>query len=126
MTEQQFKDHYVCTFLATYAATHYDDACAMGQHDRLEKHLAFEDAQFLADKAWEKVKPNDAHLARQSPECACSEIGVDFGIEGAETTCKMLFRPDGTIEAIETKPTNKEIKTKMPNPTQGATHAPPR
>ena len=58
MNEQEFKDHYVATFLATYAAMHYDNACAMGQHDRLEKHLALEDAKHLADRAWEQVKPN--------------------------------------------------------------------
>jgi hypothetical protein len=28
-------------------------------------------------------------------------IGVDVGLDGAETTCKALFRPDGTIEVIE-------------------------
>jgi hypothetical protein len=28
-------------------------------------------------------------------------IGVDVGLDGAETTCKALFRLDGTIEVIE-------------------------
>jgi hypothetical protein len=56
MSKQAFIDHYVCTFLATYAATHYDGACSMGQYERLEKHYALTDAQYLANKAWEIVQ----------------------------------------------------------------------
>jgi hypothetical protein len=38
-------------------------------------------------------------------------IGVDFGLDGAETTCKTLLHQNGTIEVleiIETKPANTE------------------
>jgi len=45
-------------------------------------------------------------------------IGVDVGLDGAETTCKALFRPDGTIEVIEiieTKPANTQISGGTPS-----------
>ena len=51
MNEKEFKDHFMVTFLATYAANIYDDACQTGQHDRLRK-LPVEDAEGLADDAW--------------------------------------------------------------------------
>lgn len=56
MSRSEFIDHYVCTFLATYAATHYEEACAQGEHDRLEKHHAAEDALHLAEVAWLKME----------------------------------------------------------------------
>jgi len=51
MNEKEFKDHFVVTFLATYAANIYDDACQSGQHERL-KQLPVEDAEGLAEDVW--------------------------------------------------------------------------
>lgn len=51
MDEKKFKEQFVVTFLATYAATIYDDSVSSGQHDRL-KELPVEDAEGLAEEAW--------------------------------------------------------------------------
>lgn len=50
MTEQEFKDHYVATFLATYRAVHYDDDCMNGH----STYQPVEDAMWLAKCAWEQ------------------------------------------------------------------------
>jgi len=50
MTEQEFKDHYVATFLATYRAVHYDEH-RMNSHPT---HQHIEDAIWLAKCAWEE------------------------------------------------------------------------
>lgn len=55
MTEKAFKEQFVVTFLATYAATIYDSAVYLGQHDRLRK-LPVEDAEGLAEDAWNHRK----------------------------------------------------------------------
>ena len=54
MNETTFKEHFIATFLATWVANHYDDACLYGQHDRLE-HPPVEDAETLADYAWKEL-----------------------------------------------------------------------
>ena len=51
MEEKVFKDQFVVTFLATYAATIYDESCTTGQHGRL-RELPVEDAEGLAEDAW--------------------------------------------------------------------------
>jgi hypothetical protein len=51
ISEGQFKSQFTMTFLATWAATQYDHACASGQQERLETPPV-EDAVFLADAAW--------------------------------------------------------------------------
>lgn len=53
MNEKAFKDHFAATFLASWAAVNYDDACIRDQHERLN-HPPADDAKFLADKAWEE------------------------------------------------------------------------
>lgn len=55
MNEQEFKRHFVATFLATWCANNYNDCCATGQHDMLS-NPPVEDAKFLADEAWEKYR----------------------------------------------------------------------
>lgn len=55
MTEENFKNQFICQFLATWCATHYDEYCSHGLHDRLE-NPPVEDAEFLAQKAWERIK----------------------------------------------------------------------
>jgi hypothetical protein len=53
MTEDQFKDQFIVTFLATWVANNYDDACSAGQHSRLNSPPV-EDAIYLASHAWEE------------------------------------------------------------------------
>ena len=57
----EFKRQFVTQFLAAYAATHYDDACARGDQEKLQR-LPVEDASFLADCAWDRwasiIHPN--------------------------------------------------------------------
>jgi len=60
MDEDKFKEMFAATFLATWCATQYDHACAMGQAAKLEEPPV-EDAIYLADTAWaelQKVMPN--------------------------------------------------------------------
>jgi hypothetical protein len=51
MNEEQFKQQFIVTFLATWAATNYDFCVSHGQHERLG-NPPVEDAEFLADRAW--------------------------------------------------------------------------
>jgi hypothetical protein len=53
MTKSEFKAHFLATFLASYAAQRYDDACMRGDQDKLSNH-PIEDAEHLAETAWEK------------------------------------------------------------------------
>jgi len=53
--EQEFKANFVTTFLATWCANNYDDACMMGEHERLNTPPV-EDAEFLAAEAWKHYK----------------------------------------------------------------------
>ena len=48
-----FKQQFITSFIAAQTSSNYDEACYSGQHERLE-HFPIEDAQFLAEKAWEK------------------------------------------------------------------------
>lgn len=52
--KEQFKMQFISTFLATWVASHYDLACARGEHKKLDSPPA-EDAEFLAEKAWEEL-----------------------------------------------------------------------
>ena len=60
MNEKEFKRHFTATFLATWVANNYDDACMRGQHSRLE-HPPVDDALFLADAAWEEYVKIDSN-----------------------------------------------------------------
>lgn len=55
MTEQAFKDQFKVTFLATWAATNYNDYCMNNMQEQLS-HPPVEDAIFLADEAWQKLQ----------------------------------------------------------------------
>ncbi len=55
MEEDKFKETFAATFLATWCATQYDHACAMGIAERLEKPPV-EDAIYLADTAWAEMQ----------------------------------------------------------------------
>jgi hypothetical protein len=55
MNEEQFKAHYIATFLASWAVMEYDGACSTGQHALLN-NPPVEDAVFLADKAWKALQ----------------------------------------------------------------------
>lgn len=52
MTEKEFKDAYIVTFLASWTAAHYTDYCLLGWQDRLNRPPV-EDAIDLANSAWE-------------------------------------------------------------------------
>jgi hypothetical protein len=52
MSREQFIEQYVITFLATWTANNYSEACMSGNHQRL-REPPVEDAYFLAEKAWE-------------------------------------------------------------------------
>jgi hypothetical protein len=67
MTEAEFKGHFVATFLACYAAQRYDDACARGEHDRLQRHPV-EDAAELAETAWVQHVQNNAICVKPKEE----------------------------------------------------------
>jgi len=47
--ELKFKQQFAIQFLASWTAVHYNDYCARG----LELAPPVEDAEFLADQAWE-------------------------------------------------------------------------
>lgn len=55
LDEQQFKRQFVATFLATWVANNYTEACMMGQHEKL-RHPPVEDADDLAHDAWRQWK----------------------------------------------------------------------
>lgn len=55
MDEKAFKTHFIATFLAAWVASNYEESCIRGQHERLN-HPPAEDAEFLANKAWEELK----------------------------------------------------------------------
>lgn len=51
----EFIERYVTTFLATWAANNYVNACAEDRHDKLAESAPLEDAHCLANQAWERV-----------------------------------------------------------------------
>ncbi len=55
MTRQEFIDQFSTTFLATWCANEYADACMRGEQRRLEEPPV-EDAHYLAGKAWDHQK----------------------------------------------------------------------
>jgi hypothetical protein len=55
MNEATFKEQYIVTFLATWAATHYDAYCAAGKQEDLADP-PIEDARFLADQTWNHME----------------------------------------------------------------------
>lgn len=59
MDEKTFKTQFIATFLASWCAKHYEDACMRGEHDRL-MHPPVNDAEHLADCAWEEWCANHA------------------------------------------------------------------
>jgi len=54
LKEKKFKEQFKVTFLATWAATNFNDYCMNGMQESLE-NPPVEDAIYLADKAWEKL-----------------------------------------------------------------------
>lgn len=51
MNEKTFKENYISTFLASWAAQNYEDYCILGKQEDLKKP-PIEDAVYLADCAW--------------------------------------------------------------------------
>lgn len=54
MDKRAFKAQFIATFLGAWVAKHYDEACAYGQHAKLESPPA-DDAEFLAEAAWAEL-----------------------------------------------------------------------
>lgn len=63
MTEKEFKEHFVTTFLATYCANGYERACATGQVKPLY-NPPIEDAVDMADCIWIDYQKIDFRLAK--------------------------------------------------------------
>lgn len=55
MTEQEFKDQFVCTFLSGWASVNYDFLCMNGKQYQLS-HPPVEDAIFLAKESWREYQ----------------------------------------------------------------------
>lgn len=55
MNEKEFKTHYVASFLASYAASHFDDHCMSGWQNNPHHNQPVEDAVFLSDLAWDQL-----------------------------------------------------------------------
>ena len=55
MNEQEFKDHYIATFLASYMASRYDSDCFNGHVNEPYDDQPIEDAAFLARCAWDSL-----------------------------------------------------------------------
>lgn len=55
MDEKSFKEQFILSFVTSYAVSIYDDCCMRGRHDKLEA-FPWEDAVYLADKAWIQYK----------------------------------------------------------------------
>lgn len=51
-SEKLFKAQFISSFLATWCANNYEDAISSGNHEILHRPPV-EDAEFLADKAWD-------------------------------------------------------------------------
>jgi hypothetical protein len=49
--ELVFRRQFAIQFLASYAATHFNDLCANGRQDNLDR-LPVEDAEYLSGTAW--------------------------------------------------------------------------
>lgn len=54
--QRRFIDTYVATFLASRAAIHYEEWCAMDQHDKMLGDQPIEDATFQAIETWALYK----------------------------------------------------------------------
>lgn len=55
MTQAEFRSQFICQFLATWCATHYDEFCLYGKQESLERPPV-EDAEFLAEAAWKEME----------------------------------------------------------------------
>lgn len=53
--KEDFIKRYMTTFLSTWAANHYEDACGHNEYDILVMKAPLEDARDLAEKAWKLV-----------------------------------------------------------------------
>lgn len=53
MTEREFKDRFVASFLAAWCAENYASACSRGEQHLLS-NPPVEDAVYLASEAWDR------------------------------------------------------------------------
>jgi hypothetical protein len=57
MIEDRFKEQFIASFLGSWTAKHYEECCALGQHERLNRPPV-EDAVYLSCAAWECLIQN--------------------------------------------------------------------
>lgn len=55
MSEEEFKNMFIATFLASWCAKNYEQFCMESRQESLSNPPA-EDAIFLADEAWIKLE----------------------------------------------------------------------
>jgi len=55
MIEQEFKQNFLASFMATWCANHYTEYCMAGKHKELA-NPAMEDAVELANDVWNNMK----------------------------------------------------------------------
>ncbi len=56
LDEKTFKSTYIATFLASRMAVKYDEDCMNGHEGEPYNHQPVEDAEFLANRAWESIQ----------------------------------------------------------------------
>ena len=59
--ERTFKENFITTFVATWCANEYSDACMRAEHNKLS-NPPIEDAEFLANEVWEKIVKHELSL----------------------------------------------------------------
>ncbi len=59
MTKNDFLVSFVTQFLASYAATHYDDCCIRGDWAKISDKAPVDDALTLAEDIWESPEFNE-------------------------------------------------------------------
>lgn len=52
MTKKEFTMTFITQFLASYAATHYDECAIRGKWDKISDKAPVEDASTLAEDIW--------------------------------------------------------------------------
>jgi len=66
MEEQKFKQDFIACFLASWCANKYEDCCMRGEQSVLG-NPPVEDAEDMADAAWEKIIENCNTESKTTP-----------------------------------------------------------
>ncbi len=54
MKKEEFIEMYAIQFMASYAASIWDDVCMKGEHYLMTQDAVIDDAYHLAEKVWNK------------------------------------------------------------------------